>query len=175
MLEACKRLSPSWSALSGCCGVANFQPPATCSVGGAFCDGSGSCVECLNTGACSVTGTKCATPTCKGGMCGVASAAKGAACNDHGGTSCDGSGNCVCDVAMQYEAVLTNPKPRGLIRSAGTFGPWDADDPADTPLGGDYVLEHADLGVFQGIAGILESKGHFDGTLDAVATSRLRG
>ena len=72
------------------------------------------------------------------------------------------------DVAMKYDAVLTNPKPAGKIRSKGTFGPWAAEDPGDTPLSGDYVFEDADLSVFKGIAGLLQSTGHFEGTLSTI-------
>ncbi len=72
------------------------------------------------------------------------------------------------DVAMKYTAVLTNPKPPGGIHSTGVFGPWSAGEPGDTPLGGDYRFEHADLGVFNGIAGILRSTGNFKGTLSSI-------
>lgn len=72
------------------------------------------------------------------------------------------------DVAMRYDAVLTNPKPAGTILSKGTFGPWAAKEPGDTPLNGDYVFKDADLSVFQGIAGNLQSTGHFEGTLSAI-------
>lgn len=76
-------------------------------------------------------------------------------------------------VAMRYDAALTIPKPPGAIHSVGSFGPWNAVEPGDTPLSGDYTLEKADLGVFAGIAGILSSTGHFEGTLDAIhATGR---
>jgi len=71
-------------------------------------------------------------------------------------------------VAMNYNAVLTNAKPPGEIKSIGMFGPWDRDEPGDTPLAGDYNFTHADLGVFAGIAGTLESTGAFNGTLSAV-------
>ena len=60
------------------------------------------------------------------------------------------------------------PKPPGQIHSVGSFGPWSADEPGDTPLAGDYTFDNADLGVFNGIAGILKSKGAFQGTLDTV-------
>jgi hypothetical protein len=73
---------------------------------------------------------------------------------------------------MKYEARLTNPRPPGLIRSQGTFGPWNSVSPGDTPLAGDFDFSNADLGVFTGIAGILHSSGHFVGTLSAV---RARG
>ena len=72
------------------------------------------------------------------------------------------------ETAMKYDATLTNPKPPGKIDSKGKFGPWSADEPGDTPLKGDYTFSHADLGVFNGIAGILNSTGSFDGTLDSI-------
>jgi hypothetical protein len=72
------------------------------------------------------------------------------------------------DVAMNYDAELTNAKPPGAIHSKGTFGPWSAEKPSDTPLAGEYTFEKADLGVFHGIAGILNSRGQFEGTLDNV-------
>jgi hypothetical protein len=34
---------------------------------------------------------------------------------------------------MHFEARLTNPKPVGDIVSSGSFGPWRADSPRDTP------------------------------------------
>jgi hypothetical protein len=72
------------------------------------------------------------------------------------------------DVAMHYEATLTNAKPPGLIQSKGTFGPWAANEPGDSPVKGDYDFKDADLGVFDGIAGILHSTGEFTGTLDSL-------
>jgi hypothetical protein len=72
------------------------------------------------------------------------------------------------NVAMEYEAKLTNAKPPGQILSMGKFGPWAADEPGDTPLGGQYEFSKADLGVFSGIAGILDSTGRFTGTLAAI-------
>lgn len=71
-------------------------------------------------------------------------------------------------VAMRYTAELSNPKPPGLIRSQGSFGPWAPEDPSDTPLSGEYVFENADLGAFKGIAGRLDSTGKFGGTLDRI-------
>lgn len=71
-------------------------------------------------------------------------------------------------IALHYTAELTNPKPPGLIRCQGSFGPWVPEDPSDTPLTGDYVFENADLSVFKGIAGRLDSTGKFGGTLDNI-------
>ena len=72
------------------------------------------------------------------------------------------------NVAMKYNARLTNPKPPGKIDSEGTFGPWAAEEPGDTPLAGKYKFENANLGVFHAIAGILNSHGTFEGTLDSI-------
>jgi AsmA-like C-terminal region len=74
--------------------------------------------------------------------------------------------------AMQpftYEAVLVNPKPVGNVRSTGHFGPWQNDNPRDTPLDGSYEFTHADLSSIHGIGGILASTGKFGGTLGKIA------
>ena len=67
--------------------------------------------------------------------------------------------------SMGYEAELTNPKPVGTIHTSGSFGPWVVADPGESPVTGEYKFEHADLGGFKGIAGILSSVGHYGGTL----------
>ena len=72
------------------------------------------------------------------------------------------------DVAMNYDAALTNAKPPGEILSKGKFGPWAAGEPGDTSLAGQYEFNNADLGVFSGIAGILDSTGQFTGTLSSI-------
>ena len=71
-------------------------------------------------------------------------------------------------VAMQYDALLTNPRPPGEIHSFGSFGPWRSGEPGDTPLHGDFTFDHADLGVFSVVAGILQSTGSFEGELDSI-------
>lgn len=73
--------------------------------------------------------------------------------------------------SMKYTAVMTNPKPPGLIHSTGTFGPWVAAEPSDTALNGEYLFENADLGVFNEIAGILRSTGKFGGTLSQISAA----
>jgi hypothetical protein len=70
---------------------------------------------------------------------------------------------------MSYQVKLDIPKPPGEATSQGTFGPWNAKSPADSPLQGVYVFEHADLGVFNEIAGKLDSTGKFSGSLGAVS------
>ena len=66
---------------------------------------------------------------------------------------------------MQYDAILKNAKPPGLIQTKGSFGPWNQTDPGATALSGDYTFQDADLSVFRGISGKLSSKGRFQGIL----------
>ncbi len=68
-------------------------------------------------------------------------------------------------VPLRYTATLTNAKPPGQVQSTGSFGPWNASEPSETPLSGDYDFRDADLGVFKGIAGTLSSMGKFKGKL----------
>lgn len=72
------------------------------------------------------------------------------------------------DQAMSFTTVMKNARPPGEIHSTGKFGPWQADDPALTPVQGDYTFDHADLAVFKGIAGMLSSRGLYHGTLDRI-------
>jgi AsmA-like protein len=69
---------------------------------------------------------------------------------------------------MHFDANLTNPKPVGNILSSGSFGPWQADSPRDTPVSGSYSFNHADLGTIKGIGGILSSTGKYAGVLDKI-------
>jgi hypothetical protein len=67
--------------------------------------------------------------------------------------------------SMQFDAKLTNPRPEGTIETTGRMGPWIVEDPGETPLNGSYRFEHADLGDFKGIAGIMQSTGRYEGVL----------
>ncbi len=69
------------------------------------------------------------------------------------------------DEPFHFHGLLTNAKPKGEIDTSGNFGPWDVDDPGDTPVSGDYKFTNADLGPFPGIAGILSSTGNYTGQL----------
>jgi hypothetical protein len=71
--------------------------------------------------------------------------------------------------AMDFEAELTNPKPRGAIETSGSFGPWIVADPGESAVSGKYRFENADLSVFNGIAGILSSTGTYAGSLRQMA------
>jgi len=70
-----------------------------------------------------------------------------------------------------FRGTLTNAKPKGEIETRGQFGPWNIDDPGDTPVLGSYGFENADLGPFPGIAGILSSTGEFKGQLNRLEVS----
>jgi hypothetical protein len=73
------------------------------------------------------------------------------------------------DLAAKFSTELTIPRPRGTLVSTGSFGPWQTRDPGESPIGGSYKLEHADLAAFKGIAGILDSAGRYGGTLRDLA------
>ena len=66
---------------------------------------------------------------------------------------------------MHFEAQLINPKPVGAIHTQGLFGPWQVSDPGESPVSGSYRFDHADLGDFSGLSGILSSTGDYSGTL----------
>jgi hypothetical protein len=72
------------------------------------------------------------------------------------------------DRPMAFTATLINPKPVGDIASKGEFGPFNPEDPRESPVRGDYTFSHADLGTLKGIGGILSSTGHYDGTLGKI-------
>ena len=67
-----------------------------------------------------------------------------------------------------FEAELTNPQPRGEITTRGTFGPWQADEPGQTPVRGEYDFNAANLDTIKGIGGILTSHGNYSGVLDHI-------
>ena len=71
--------------------------------------------------------------------------------------------------AAPFRASLTNAVPPGEITTEGHFGPWQRDDPGQTPLAATYTFKEADLGVFRGISGILSSQGKFGGVLESIA------
>ena len=72
---------------------------------------------------------------------------------------------------LLFAASLVNPKPVGDIRATGYFGPWQDDNPRDTPIDGRYWFTHADLGTIKGIGGTLSSSGNFSGELGQIAVS----
>lgn len=66
---------------------------------------------------------------------------------------------------LTYRLKVHNPEPPGEVATTGKFGAWNRNDPAQTPISGEYTFEHADLSVYHGISGFLYSKGKFRGTL----------
>ena len=67
---------------------------------------------------------------------------------------------------FDFRGTLTNAKPKGEIATRGTFGPWDAENPAFTPVSGNYSFDNADLDPFAGIGGTLSSTGQYSGHLN---------
>jgi hypothetical protein len=69
---------------------------------------------------------------------------------------------------LRFHAILVNPKPIGNIDSTGTFGPFNAHSPDDTPVSGSYSFTHADLFPLKGIGGTLSSIGKYQGVLNHI-------
>lgn len=69
---------------------------------------------------------------------------------------------------MKFHAILTNPKPIGDIDSTGYFGPFNAEQPGDSPVRGEYSFSHADLNTIKGIGGMLSSTGQYQGALNHI-------
>lgn len=70
---------------------------------------------------------------------------------------------------ISYEVQVTLPRPKGTVHATGNFGPWNADDPGSSAISGAYTFANADLGVFKGIAGTLNSAGQFQGALAQIS------
>jgi hypothetical protein len=45
---------------------------------------------------------------------------------------------------MSYDISLHNPLPPGEIRAHGQFGPWNANEPGETPVAGEYTFQDAE-------------------------------
>lgn len=72
---------------------------------------------------------------------------------------------------IQYRLKLHNPDPPAELAVEGKFGAWTDGHPQDTPMSGAYTFDHADLGVYGGVSGILSSNGRFDGVLKHINIS----
>ena len=71
--------------------------------------------------------------------------------------------------ASPFHASLTNPIPEGKIEAKGTFGPWQSDEPGNTPLKGEYTFA-ANLETIDGLDGQLSAVGVMDGVLEQLKT-----
>lgn len=72
---------------------------------------------------------------------------------------------------ISYRLKFHNPNPPGEIAVSGRFGPWADGHHEDTPLSGAYEFDRADLSVYGGISGILNSVGKFDGVFKHLGVS----
>ena len=70
--------------------------------------------------------------------------------------------------AIAYDVAFRNPLPPGEIQSRGHFGPWSLTNAGQTPVSGTYQFDNADLGVFDGVSGILASHDNFQGILSRI-------
>jgi hypothetical protein len=68
--------------------------------------------------------------------------------------------------AAAFSTELINPTPLGFIHAAGSFGPWNSEEPGLTPLLSHYTLTDVNLSGIKGIGGTLSSQGQFGGVLN---------
>jgi hypothetical protein len=66
---------------------------------------------------------------------------------------------------LSYRVKVHNPQPPGEVAAEGKFGVWNLSNVGETPVSGEYKFDHADLSVYNGIAGTLSSTGKFSGKL----------
>jgi hypothetical protein len=71
------------------------------------------------------------------------------------------------DQPMAFSAEVSNPVPQGIVQTVGAFGPWNADEPALTPIEGSFLFD-ADLGTIKGISGALHAEGSYKGPLERI-------
>jgi hypothetical protein len=76
--------------------------------------------------------------------------------------------NATIDRPVQFRSRITNPIPEGIVESTGTIGPWNRDDPTETPMAGNFDLPIADLSTINGIGGTTSARGTFRGVLNDI-------
>jgi hypothetical protein len=64
---------------------------------------------------------------------------------------------------LAFQATVQIPQPPAEVDVEGEVGPWQAGHGGESALSGTYDLKSLDLGTFEGIGGILTSKGDFNG------------
>ncbi len=69
-----------------------------------------------------------------------------------------------------YTTVIQNPIPKGEIHAQGHVGPWNAENPRQTYVDGDYTFNNADMDSIKGLGGIMNAKGKFVGVLEKMTT-----
>lgn len=74
-------------------------------------------------------------------------------------------------IPLQYKLKFRNPEPPGELDVNGKFGSWVTGNAEQTPISGAYTFDRADLSVYRGIAGMLTSRGKFEGVLKHVNVS----
>ncbi len=72
--------------------------------------------------------------------------------------------------AVPFTANITNAIPPGQVDTEGAFGPYNRDNPGQSPILGGFTFNDADLGVFKGIDGTLSANGSYGGTLEVLET-----
>ncbi|MGC1188194.1 MAG: AsmA-like C-terminal region-containing protein [Candidatus Acidiferrales bacterium] len=71
------------------------------------------------------------------------------------------------DGKLAADATIRSAIPPGDIVTTGTFGPWDPDVPARTPVSGSFSFKDVDLSTLPGgLAGRLSAEGQYGGIIE---------
>lgn len=126
--------------VTGCPGSTDSSAGTACdfiAVGDGFCDGAGTCVECLVGSDCTDDGNECTDPaTCTLNVCGVTNTPADTPCT---GGICDGLGSCVGCLVSGDCADDANQCTSAPFCNAGTCDP-------QTPLSAGAVCDFIAVG-----------------------------
>jgi hypothetical protein len=74
------------------------------------------------------------------------------------------------DGKLAANATIRSAVPPGNVLISGTFGPWDPEVPARSPVSGSFTFDNADLSTIPGgLAGTLSIKGDYDGIVEKIS------
>ncbi len=74
---------------------------------------------------------------------------------------------------LHFDLVVENGPPVGQVRSSGTIGPWNFDDPRQTHVAGSFKFQGRDLSSVHGLLGKLSLDGTYNGTVARMHTQGI--
>jgi hypothetical protein len=69
---------------------------------------------------------------------------------------------------IRFHAVVDNGPPLGITESDGVIGPWNFDDPRQTPIQGQFQFKDKDISSVRGLRGRLTLDGRYSGTVSSL-------
>ncbi len=69
---------------------------------------------------------------------------------------------------IRFHAVVDNGTPLGITETDGVIGPWNFDDPRQTPIEGQFHFRDKDLSSVRGLHGRLSLDGQYSGSVGSL-------